>query len=110
MSGVFIDRFGKDITFRPVDEKHSEMNVDVYVSPQFFGWIFSLGKDVKVTGPDEVVDAMKKFAGEFMKNYQQHIGDFIRAVDAENLCWLPVFFRVMNRKMQGEIGKKSWCF
>ena len=70
MCGVFIDRFGKDISFRPIDDEHSELHVDVNVSPQFFGWIFSLGKDVKVTGPDEVVDAMKKFAGEFMKNYQ----------------------------------------
>lgn len=70
MCGVFIDRFGKDISFRPIDDEHSELHVDVNVSPQFFGWIFSLGKDVKVTGPDEVVDAMKKFAEEFMKNYQ----------------------------------------
>ena len=70
MCGVFIDRFGKDISFRPIDDEHSELHVDVNVSPQFFGWIFSLGKDVKVTGPVEVVDAMKKFAGEFMKNYQ----------------------------------------
>lgn len=70
MCGVFIDRFGKDISFRPIDDEHSELHVDVNVSPQFFGWIFSLGKDVKVTGPDEVVDVMKKFAEEFVKNYQ----------------------------------------
>lgn len=25
MAGVFIDRFGRDITFRPTDEKHSEL-------------------------------------------------------------------------------------
>lgn len=69
MSGVFIDRFGKDITFRPLDEKHSELNVDVFVSPQFFGWIFGLGKDVKVAGPSEVVERMKTFAEEFLTNY-----------------------------------------
>ena len=68
MSGVFIDRFGKDITFRPVDEKHSELNVDVYVSPQFFGWIFGLGKDVKVVGPEEVVEQMRAKAEEFLEN------------------------------------------
>lgn len=69
MSGVFIDRFGKDITFRPIDEKHSELNVDVFVSPQFFGWIFSLGKEVKLTGPSSVVEDMKKYAEEFLANY-----------------------------------------
>lgn len=70
MCGVFIDRFGKEISFKPLDEEHSELQVDVNVSPQFFGWIFSLGKNVKVTGPEEVVKEMKKFAGDFMENYQ----------------------------------------
>ncbi len=69
MCGVFIDRFGKDITFFPVDEDHSEFFVDVNVSPQFFGWIFSLGNDVRVTGPDEVVEQMKEAAKEFLKNF-----------------------------------------
>ena len=68
MCGVFIDRFGKDISFRPIDDEHSELHVDVNVSPQFFGWIFSLGKDVKVTVPSEVVEQMKVFAREFLEN------------------------------------------
>lgn len=68
MCGVFIDRFGKDISFRPIDEEHSELLVDVNVSPQFFGWIFSLGKDVKVTGPSEVVEQMREAAKEFLGN------------------------------------------
>lgn len=68
MCGVFIDRFGKDISFRPIDDEHSELHVDVNVSPQFFGWIFSLGKDVKVTGPSEVVEQMKVFARKFLEN------------------------------------------
>lgn len=68
MCGVFIDRFGKDISFRPIDDEHSEFHVDVNVSPQFFGWIFSLGKDVKVTGPSEVVEQMKVLAREFLEN------------------------------------------
>jgi predicted DNA-binding transcriptional regulator YafY len=62
MAGVFIDRFGKDISLRPLDEKHSELNVEVFISPQFFGWIFGLGKDVQIVGPDEVVEEMKERA------------------------------------------------
>lgn len=68
MCGVFIDRFGKDISFRPIDDEHSELQVDVNVSPQFFGWIFSLGKDVKVVGPDEVVEQMREAAKGFLEN------------------------------------------
>lgn len=68
MCGVFIDRFGKDITIMKVDDGHSVINVNVNVSPQFFGWIFSLGKDVKVAGPEDVVEEMKKQAEEFLEN------------------------------------------
>lgn len=70
MCGVFIDRFGKDIFFRKLDEDHSTVAVDVAVSHQFFGWIFSLGREVKVVGPDEVVEQMKIAAEEFAGNYQ----------------------------------------
>ena len=69
MCGVFIDRFGKDITIRPVNAEYSECAVDVNVSPQFFGWIFSLGKNVKVTRPVSVVEQMRKAAEEFVENY-----------------------------------------
>ena len=68
MCGVFIDRFGKDIFFLPIDEEHSEVYVDVNVSPQFFGWIFGLGKDVKVTGPSEVVEQLKEYTRAFLEN------------------------------------------
>ena len=69
MCGVFLDRFGKEISFRKVNDETSRVSVDVAVSYQFFGWIFSLGKGVKVTGPEEVVEQMKKAAEEFKKNY-----------------------------------------
>lgn len=67
--GVFIDRFGKDIIFRKLDDDYSLISVDVAVSGQFFGWIFGLGKDVSVVAPQEVVEQIKKAADEFMQNY-----------------------------------------
>lgn len=57
------------IMLEKTDDEHSEFSVDVNVSPQFFGWIFSLGKDVRLTGPDHVVADMKKYAEEFLANY-----------------------------------------
>lgn len=71
MCGVFLDRFGKDISFRTIDKDHSELNVYVNVSPQFFGWIFSLGKDVKVVGPGEVVEQMKEAAKGLLENLNE---------------------------------------
>lgn len=70
MCGVFLDRFGKDISFRKVDEEHSEVAVDVAISAQFFGWIFSLGREVKVTGPDSVRKQIRIAAEEFAANYR----------------------------------------
>ena len=70
MCGVFIDRFGKDISIFPAGDGHSTVFVDVNVSPQFFGWIFSLGHDVKVVGPEDVVEEMKKAAREFLKGME----------------------------------------
>ena len=71
MVGVFIDRFGKDVTIRPAGENRSEVIVNVAVSKQFFGWIASLGRWVKITGPDDVVEEMKTFVQKLADTYNE---------------------------------------
>ena len=71
MVGVFIDRFGKDISIRPAGERRSEIAVNVAVSKQFFGWIASLGRWVKIEGPEDVVAEMKQFAEKLLKVYEE---------------------------------------
>ena len=58
--GVVIDRFGRDIMMIPDGSKHFTVSVVVEISPQFFGWLCGLGKGVKITFPDEVIEQMKK--------------------------------------------------
>ena len=70
MCGVFIDRFGKDTFFRKIDENHSELIVDINVSPQFFGWIFSLGNDVEIVSPIEVVNELREYTKKFIMKYE----------------------------------------
>jgi hypothetical protein len=70
MCGVFIDRFGKDTLFRKIDENHSELIVDINVSPQFFGWIFSLGNDVEIVSPVEVVNELREYTKKFIMKYE----------------------------------------
>ncbi|MBQ3789966.1 MAG: WYL domain-containing protein [Lachnospiraceae bacterium] len=71
MAGVFIDRFGKDITIYPSDRKGwSETRVDVAVSEQFFGWIFGLGTGVKLLGPEDVVAAFREEVAALRRLYQ----------------------------------------
>ena len=70
MVGVFIDRFGKDIAIRPAEgENRSRIVVDVAVSKQFFGWIASLGRWVKIEGPEDVVAEMRDFTTKLYHVY-----------------------------------------
>jgi len=45
------------------------VNVDVHVSRQFLGWVFSLGEDIKIVGPDDVVKQMQKEIERLIKQY-----------------------------------------
>lgn len=68
--GLFIDRFGKDIEFIPVEDDRLQISVNVAISRHFFGWIFSLGPDVKIVGPDDVVDEIKHASAMFALQYR----------------------------------------
>ena len=69
LSGVIIDRLGKDVMMIPTDDEHFIVNVDVHVSRQFLGWVFSLGEDIKIVGPDDVVKQMQKEIERLIKQY-----------------------------------------
>lgn len=69
LSGVIIDRFGKDVMLIPADEEHFTVYVNVHVSSQFLGWIFSLGEGVKIIAPDDVVEEMKKEIERLIRQY-----------------------------------------
>ena len=69
LAGVIIDRFGKYVMMIPEDEDHFRVNVDVHVSKQFLGWVFSLGEAVKIIGPDEVVEQRRGEARRLMEQY-----------------------------------------
>lgn len=72
MVGVFIDRFGKDILIQTGPEDGwSEISVDVALSDQFLGWIFALGENVKITGPEAVVERFKSELSDRMKAYRK---------------------------------------
>lgn len=69
LAGVIIDRFGKDVMLIPADAEHFTVNVNVRVSSPFLGWIISLGEGMKIVGPDEVVEQMKKEIERLSRQY-----------------------------------------
>lgn len=70
LAGVIIDRFGKEVMMIPADDEYFTVNVDVHVSRQFLGWVFSLGEDIRIVGPDELVGEMKLEGRRLVKQYQ----------------------------------------
>ena len=71
--GVLLDRFGKDITIRRTDdEEWAEANVDVALSEQFLGWVFSFGNAIKIVGPDEVVERFTRDLKALEKLYNNN--------------------------------------
>lgn len=45
--------------------------VSVAVSQQFFGWIFGLGKAVRIAGPESVKEKMKKTLEDITARYEE---------------------------------------
>lgn len=69
LTGVMIDRFGKDVAMRKVDDDHIKARVNVAVSRQFFGWVAGLGAAVKIEAPDRVVVDYKNYLREILAQY-----------------------------------------
>ena len=69
LAGVIIDRFGKNAILFPTDDEYFTVNVEVHVSRQFLGWVFSLGNGIKIVGPDDVVEEMRMEVTRLIQQY-----------------------------------------
>lgn len=69
MAAPIIDRFGKDVHLSSVGEEHFKVTVTVSASQQFLGWVFALGKGVKIIAPESMVEAMKESAKRLTHQY-----------------------------------------
>lgn len=66
---MVLDRFGHDIMLVKDDEEHFTITEPIAVSPQFFAWIFGLGKKAEIVGPVEVREQMRKTMEQTLKKY-----------------------------------------
>lgn len=65
-----VDRFGAERPiYSRVDDKHYKVNVEVEVSPMFFGWLAGLGRKVKLLAPSHVVDAYREHIKKITEMY-----------------------------------------
>ena len=66
--GVVIDRFGRDITLRKLDENTFEVSVRVALSPNFYSWVACFAGRMKPTAPKIAVDGYKELLKKALEN------------------------------------------
>lgn len=70
LTGVMIDRFGKDVAIRGLDDAHIRARVNVAVSRQFFGWVTGLGAAVQIESPEHVAKSYMDYLHEILEHYE----------------------------------------
>lgn len=67
MMNTIVDRFGDDVVTRKIDDHHFIADVEVFVSPTFFSWIFAYGGTIAIASPQDVMNEYKKKVSETFK-------------------------------------------
>lgn len=71
MADPIIDRFGQDVLMRPVaGEKAFDVTVKVSVSPVFLTWVMNFGGDIRIIGPQHVIDQQIELAKKTLEQYR----------------------------------------
>ncbi len=71
--GVVIDRFGKEVSVYPANDKSFIVNVDALISPTLLGWLFSFGEKVKILEPLSLIEKLRRQAAESLAAYGKDI-------------------------------------
>ena len=70
LAGVVVDRFGLKTVFYNRGDSF-EIEVELEVSPVFFGWIFQFGEMAEVVAPDSVREEFRRYALDTLKQYEK---------------------------------------
>ena len=68
MTGVLVDRFGRDVPIRRLDEKHVLVRANVAVSPHFYGWLAGFAGKISIYGPADVKESYREYIKELLEN------------------------------------------
>lgn len=61
---IMVDRFGKEIHPTLLEGNRMEITAEVIPSLHFYGWLFSLGKEVCLTNPQDLKEEFKKLLSD----------------------------------------------
>lgn len=65
--GVVLDRFGKDVSLQKLADGRFAVHVKVMVSRQFYGWLAGIGKEARVTAPEQVREGYLDYLREIVE-------------------------------------------
>lgn len=68
---VLFDTFGEEITLRTINETTVEFAAKVQVSPTFIAWCCSLGDNLNVVAPMDVVNMTKEYLSAVLRQYEK---------------------------------------
>ena len=71
MIGIILDRFGRDVDIRKMQDGIVSVRVKAAVSGQFYGWLTGLGMDVLMIGPEHIKREYIHFLKGIMENYKE---------------------------------------
>ena len=54
LAGAVFDRFGTDVMLIPDGADHFTVSLELVVSPPFYAWVFSFGKEAEIISPEEI--------------------------------------------------------
>ena len=62
-----MDRFGDKFKFEPGNDGTFTCEVEVCLSPTFYGWVFGFSGGIRILEPEEAVTEMRRMAKEVLK-------------------------------------------
>lgn len=71
LAGVIIDRFGKNIDLNIVNDNEFDVSVKVALSNQFYGWVLSIGNDIRILKPKKARDGIREMIEQRRKIYEK---------------------------------------
>ena len=65
---IITDRFGSAATFLKSNDQEALARVKICKSEQFFGWIASMGKKVRIAGPESLVEEYHAYLNHLLED------------------------------------------
>lgn len=69
--GVVLDRFGREVDIRPLENGFFRIRVKVAVSGQFFGWLAGIGAKAQIMAPKSVREKYRNYLQEILTASEQ---------------------------------------